>query len=49
MLQGAGAALFVATIMGWWLLTAQLLASVGFPFSVPVLDLSGRWLRTQKR
>ncbi|KAJ5594826.1 GPR1/FUN34/YaaH-class plasma membrane protein [Penicillium hispanicum] len=46
---GAGAALFLATMLGFWLLTAQLLDSVGFPLSLPVGDLSGFWLRLQKR
>ncbi|KAJ6121099.1 hypothetical protein N7523_005379 [Penicillium sp. IBT 18751x] len=46
---GAGASLFVATMMGWWLLTAQLLDSVGFPLSLPVGDLSGFWLRVQRQ
>ncbi|KAJ5274103.1 hypothetical protein N7478_009228 [Penicillium angulare] len=42
---GAGAALFVATMLGFYLLTAQLLDSVGFPLSLPIGDLSGVWNR----
>lgn len=49
MIQAAGAFLFVATMMGWWLLTAQLFDSVGFPLSLPVGDLSSFWLRVQRQ
>lgn len=45
LLQGAGAALFVATMLGFYLLTAILLDSVGFPLSLPIGDLSGLWTR----
>ncbi|OQE14105.1 hypothetical protein PENSTE_c039G04297 [Penicillium steckii] len=40
---GAGAALFLATMLGFYLLTAMLLDSVGFPLSLPIGDLSGVW------
>lgn len=43
--QGAGAALFLASMLGFYLLTVQLLASVGFPLSLPIGDLSGLWDR----
>ncbi|KAJ5917144.1 GPR1/FUN34/YaaH-class plasma membrane protein [Penicillium verhagenii] len=46
---GAGVALFVATMLGFYLLTAQLLDSVGFPLSLPVGDLSGVWNRRSQR
>ncbi|KAJ5343838.1 GPR1/FUN34/YaaH-class plasma membrane protein [Penicillium brevicompactum] len=40
---GGGAALFCASMLGFYLLTAQLLDSVGFPLSLPVGDLSRFW------
>lgn len=43
--QGGGAALFFATMLGFYLLTAQLLDSVAFPLSLPIGDLSGVWNR----
>lgn len=43
--QGSGACLFVATMLGFYLLAAQLFASVGLPFNLPVGDLSGLWDR----
>ncbi|KAJ5937511.1 hypothetical protein N7454_003853 [Penicillium verhagenii] len=46
---GAGVALFVATMLGLYLLTAQLLDSVGFPLSLPIGDLSGVWNRRSQR
>lgn len=40
-LQVAGGAFaFVAALSAWWVLFAQMLASVDFPFSLPVGDLS---------
>jgi hypothetical protein len=48
-IQGAGAALFVATMLGFYLLTAQLLDSVGFPLSLPIGDLSAVWNRKSQR
>ncbi|KAH8700207.1 gpr1-like plasma membrane protein [Talaromyces proteolyticus] len=38
--KAAGAAAFVTTILGWYLLLSQLLASVDFAFQLPVGDLS---------
>ncbi|CAJ2513944.1 Uu.00g020630.m01.CDS01 [Anthostomella pinea] len=40
LLVGAGASAFVATAAGWWILFTILLASVDFPFALPVGDLS---------
>ncbi|KAI4595958.1 hypothetical protein KJ359_006250 [Pestalotiopsis sp. 9143b] len=40
LLVAAGACSFVTTAGGWWLLLVQLLASVDFPFNLPVGDLS---------
>ncbi|KAF2443270.1 hypothetical protein P171DRAFT_58848 [Karstenula rhodostoma CBS 690.94] len=41
-LQIAGGALaFVTTLFGWWIFIAIMLASLDFPFEVPVGDLSG--------
>ncbi|KAF1976252.1 GPR1/FUN34/YaaH-class plasma membrane protein [Bimuria novae-zelandiae CBS 107.79] len=37
----AGACAFVASLCGWWMFTAIMLASLDFPFSLPVGDLSG--------
>lgn len=37
----AGAFGFCSTIFGWWIFIAIMLASLDFPFSVPVGDLSG--------
>ncbi|KAJ5099221.1 GPR1/FUN34/YaaH-class plasma membrane protein [Penicillium argentinense] len=45
---GGGAALFLASVLGFYLLTAQLLDSVGFPLTLPVGDLSGLWDRLKK-
>ncbi|KAI1501736.1 GPR1/FUN34/YaaH-class plasma membrane protein [Biscogniauxia marginata] len=42
LLVGAGACAFVATAAGWWDLLAILLASVDFPITIPVGDLSTR-------
>lgn len=36
----AGAFGFMATIAGWWIFFAQMLASVDFPFQIPVGDIS---------
>ncbi|KAF2714197.1 GPR1/FUN34/YaaH-class plasma membrane protein [Pleomassaria siparia CBS 279.74] len=36
-----GAFAFCTTIFGWWIFIAIMLASLDFPFSVPVGDLSG--------
>ncbi|KAE8347385.1 hypothetical protein BDV24DRAFT_173251 [Aspergillus arachidicola] len=39
----AGTLLFVVTMLGFYLLTAQLFASVGLPWSLPIGDLSRFW------
>jgi hypothetical protein len=39
-LQAAGAMGFVASAGAWWILAAQILASVGFPINLPVGDMS---------
>ncbi|KAL9132392.1 MAG: hypothetical protein Q9175_006434 [Cornicularia normoerica] len=36
----AGAFGFLATLAGWWIFFAQMLASVDFPFQIPVGDIS---------
>ncbi|KAJ5771435.1 uncharacterized protein N7511_003486 [Penicillium nucicola] len=46
---GGGAALFLASMLGFYLLTAQLLDSVGFPLYLPVGDLSGAWNRQKSK
>lgn len=38
--QAAGAFGFVASSGAWWILAAQILASVQFPISLPVGDMS---------
>lgn len=40
---GAGASLFVASLLGFYLLIAQLFDSVGLPFKLPVGDLAVLW------
>jgi len=41
-LQHAGGGFaFTTCLLGWWIFTAQMLAAVDFPFSLPVGDLSG--------
>ncbi|KAF2188745.1 hypothetical protein K469DRAFT_86076 [Zopfia rhizophila CBS 207.26] len=37
----AGACAFVTSLCGWWIFIAIMLASLDFPFSLPVGDLSG--------
>lgn len=40
-LQVAGGAFgFMATLAGWWIFFAQMLASVDFPLQIPVGDIS---------
>jgi len=39
-LVGAGATLFVTCCAGWWIFFAIMLASLDFPFQIPVGDLS---------
>lgn len=45
--KGAGASLFVASLLGFYLLIVQLFASMGFPFNLPVGDLATLWTRNQ--
>ena len=40
LLQAGGAFTFVTSMAGWWIFFAIMLASLDFPFSVPVGDLS---------
>jgi len=40
MIVGGGAVAFVTCILGWWIFAAILLASLDFPFGLPVGDLS---------
>ncbi|RMD44087.1 hypothetical protein DV735_g944, partial [Chaetothyriales sp. CBS 134920] len=40
LLEAAGALAFVVSLLGWYLLFVQLLASVDFPLNLPVGDLS---------
>jgi hypothetical protein len=47
--QGAGAALFVASLLGFYLLIVQLFESIGFPCVLPVGDLAGLWSRKQAK
>ncbi|KAH9876845.1 hypothetical protein IAQ61_002206 [Plenodomus lingam] len=39
--EAAGAFAFVACIAGWYIFFAMMLASVDFPFDLPLVDLSG--------
>lgn len=39
--EASGACLFVCTLFGWWMFIAIMLASLDFPWDVPVGDLSG--------
>ncbi|EAW11025.1 transcriptional activator of ethanol catabolism AlcS [Aspergillus clavatus NRRL 1] len=48
MVVGAGAALFLASLLGFYLLIAQLFDSVGFPVRLPVGDLTSLWDRRLK-
>ncbi|KAL2815584.1 GPR1/FUN34/yaaH family-domain-containing protein [Aspergillus cavernicola] len=47
--KGAGASLFVASLLGFYLLTAQLFDAVGLPLTLPVGDLQGLWSREQEK
>jgi len=42
---GAGASLFVASLLGFYLLIVQLFEAMGFPFYLPVGDLAKLWVR----
>lgn len=46
-LKGAGAALFVASLLGFYLLIVQLFEAMGFPFHLPIGDLGMLWTRFQ--
>ncbi|KAL4900472.1 protein alcS [Aspergillus multicolor] len=46
--KGAGATLFVASLLGFYLLIAQLFDAVGLPITLPVGDLEGSWNRYEK-
>jgi succinate-acetate transporter protein len=48
LIVAAGASLFVASMLGFYLLVAQLFDSVGFPLRLPVGDLSCLWDRRVK-
>ncbi|KAH8709972.1 hypothetical protein GQ44DRAFT_453765 [Phaeosphaeriaceae sp. PMI808] len=39
--EAAGAFAFVTSLLGWYILMAIMLASVDFPFDLPIVDLSG--------
>ncbi|KAF2996667.1 hypothetical protein E8E13_004038 [Curvularia kusanoi] len=39
--EAAGAFTFVTCLLGWYIFLAIMLASVDFPFSLPIVDLSG--------
>lgn len=39
--EAAGAFAFVTCLLGWYILFAIMLASVDFPFDLPIIDLSG--------
>ncbi|KAJ6011019.1 hypothetical protein N7451_002431 [Penicillium sp. IBT 35674x] len=45
--KGAGAALFVASLLGFYLLIAQLFEAMAFPFHLPIGDLTVVWKRKQ--
>lgn len=44
--KGAGASLFVASLLGFYLLIVQLFEALGFPFHLPVGDLGVLWTRS---
>ncbi|KAJ8109594.1 hypothetical protein OPT61_g7342 [Boeremia exigua] len=39
--EAAGAFAFITCLLGWYIFLAIMLASVDFPFSLPIVDLSG--------
>ncbi|KAB8205120.1 GPR1/FUN34/YaaH-class plasma membrane protein [Aspergillus parasiticus] len=49
LIVGAGAALFVASLLGFYLLIVQLFEALGFPVNLPVGDLSVFWGRVEGR
>lgn len=40
LVQGAGISYFISVAAGWYILLAQMLAALDFPFSIPVGDIS---------
>lgn len=44
LILAAGALTFVTDLLGWYIFFAILLASLDFPFQLPVVDLS-RWVK----
>ncbi|KAB8223984.1 GPR1/FUN34/yaaH family-domain-containing protein [Aspergillus novoparasiticus] len=49
LIVGAGAALFVASLLGFYLLVVQLFEALWFPVNLPVGDLSVFWGRVEGR
>lgn len=49
LVQGAGASLFVSSLLGFYLLIVQLFEVMGFPFQLPVGDLGILWIRFQEK
>ncbi|KAJ5333102.1 GPR1/FUN34/yaaH protein [Penicillium brevicompactum] len=47
--KGAGGSLFVASLLGFYLLIVQLFESIGFPCFLPVGDLASVWERDQHK
>ncbi|OKL61277.1 Protein alcS [Talaromyces atroroseus] len=47
--KGSGASLFVASLLGFYLLIVQLFEALEFPFQLPVGDLGPLWTRKQLR
>lgn len=47
--KGAGASLFVASLLGFYLLIVQLFEALGFPFHLPVGDLAVLWTHRKDR
>merc|ERR1712113_1098433 len=46
---GGGASLFVASLLGFYLLIVQLFGSMGFPINLPVGDLTRLWDGSMKK
>lgn len=46
-IKGGGAALFVASLLGFYLLVVQLFEALEFPFRLPVGDLGALWTHKQ--
>ncbi|KAJ5896100.1 uncharacterized protein N7473_005499 [Penicillium subrubescens] len=47
--KGAGASLFVASLLGFYLLIVQLFEAMEFPFQLPVGDLGALWGRSMQK